>query len=268
MNALLRNAFLLAVVGCAAFALGACSDGREPGFQGWVEADLIFVSPDEYGRVETLSVREGDVVEKGAPLFTVDPDIQQANVDMAQASLANAQVAYDRAQTLLKTASGTQKALDDAEAALRTAQAQLTSAKTRLMRRKMSSPVSGSVQQIYYRPGELVPAGRPVLALLPPGNFKIRFFVPETELARISLGQPVSVHCDACKTDVPARVTFISRASEFTPPVIYSLDERSKLVYLIEARTDTPGELRVGQPVDVHPREALVGGAKTGGTRQ
>jgi HlyD family secretion protein len=265
MNALLRNAVLLAVVGGAALGLGACSEGRDPGFQGWVEADLIFVSPDEYGRVETLSVREGDVVEKGAPLFTVDPDIQQANVDMAQASLANAQVAYDRAQTLLKSASGTQKAVDDADAALRTAQAQLASARTRLMRRKMASPVSGSVQQIYYRPGELVPAGRPVLAMLPPGNIKVRFFVPETELARISLGQPVSVHCDACKAEVPARVTFISRTSEFTPPVIYSLDERSKLVYLIEARTDMPGELRVGQPVDVRMKDALVGEAKTGG---
>jgi HlyD family secretion protein len=176
MNALLRNAVLLAVAG-AALALGACSEAREPGYQGWVEADLIFVSPDEYGRVETLAVREGDVVEKGAPLFTVDPDIQQANVDMAQASLANAQVAYDRAQTLLKSASGTQKAVDDADAALRTAQAQLASARTRLMRRKMASPVSGSVQQIYYRPGELVPAGRPVLAMLPPGNIKVRFFV-------------------------------------------------------------------------------------------
>ncbi len=261
------KAFRMAVLGLA-LALSACSNGREPGFQGWVEADLIFVSPDEYGRVQTLSVREGDVVEQGASLFTVDPDLQQADVDMAKASLANAQVAYERAHTLLKTAAGTQKALDDAEAALRTAQARLSSAETRLTRRKMASPVSGSVQQIYYRPGELVPAGRPVLALLPPGNIKVRFFVPETELAKISLGQPVSIHCDGCKADVPARVTFISRTSEFTPPVIYSLDERSKLVFLIEARTDMPGELRVGQPVDVRPGEAVVGEAKNAGGKQ
>ena len=107
------------------------------------------------------------------------------------------------------------------------------------------------MQQIYYRPGELVPAGRPVVSLLPPGNIKVRFFVPETELPRIALGEPVSIHCDGCKAEVPAKVTFISRSSEFTPPVIYSLDERSKLVFLIEARTETPGELRVGQPVDV-----------------
>jgi HlyD family secretion protein len=241
----------IAAVAALALMLAACSQSEQRSFQGWVEADLIFVSPDEYGRVETLSVREGDAVEKGAPLFTVDPDLQQADVEMAKAALVNARQAFERAQTLLKTAAGTQKAVDDAEATLRTAEARFASVQTRLVRRKASSPVSGTVQQIYYRPGELVPAGRPVLALLPPGNIKIRFYVPEPALPKIKLGEPVTVHCDGCKADVPARVTFISRSTEFTPPVIYSLEERAKLVYLIEARTDTPSDLRVGQPVDV-----------------
>jgi len=241
----------VALLGVALLALADCAKPEDPGFQGWVEADLIFVSPDEVGRVETLSVREGDTIEKGAPLFTVDPDLQQSDVEMAKASVTNATQAYERAQTLLKTLAGTPKTVEDAEATLRTAQARLASAQTRLARRKASSPVTGSVQQIYYRPGELVPAGRPVVSLLPPGNIKIRFFVPETVLPSVTLGEAVTVHCDGCKTDVTAKVTFISRTSEFTPPVIYSLDERSKLVFLIEARTDTPGELRVGQPVDV-----------------
>jgi HlyD family secretion protein len=100
-----------------------------------------------------------------------------------------------------------------------------------------------------------VPAGRPVVSLLPPGNIKIRFFVPEALLPTIALGLGVTIQCDGCKA-VPAKVTFISRTSEFTPPVIYSQDERSKLVFLIKARTETPGELRVGQPVDVKLAEA------------
>jgi len=245
------NVGRVALLGVALLALAACAKTEDPGYQGWVEADLIFVSPDEVGRVETLSVREGDTIEKGAPLFTVDPDLQQSDVEMAKASVTNATQAYERAQTLLKTSAGTQKTVEDAEATLRTAQARLASAQTRLARRKASSPVTGSVQQIYYRPGELVPAGRPVVSLLPPGNIKIRFFVPETALPSVALGEVVTIRCDGCKTDVTAKVTFISRTSEFTPPVIYSLDERSKLVFLIEARTDTPGELRVGQPVDV-----------------
>ncbi len=241
----------IAVAFAGALALAGCSNSGNPGFQGWVEADLIFVGPDEAGRVDTLSVREGDNLVQGAPVFTVDPELQQADLAMAQASLTNAKQAFDRAQALLKTAAGTQRAVDEAEAALRTAEARVASAQTRLTRRKVFSPVTGTVQQIYFRPGEVVAAGRPVVSLLPPGNIKVRFFVPETELPKLSLGQPVSIHCDGCKADVPARITFISRQSEFTPPVIYSLDERSKLVFLIEARTDTPSELRVGQPVDV-----------------
>jgi len=239
------------LIGLALLMLAACSQPADRGFQGWVEADLIFVSPDEAGRVDTLSVREGEVIELGAPLFAVDPQLQQADVDMAKASVTNATLAFERAQTLLKTSAGTQKTLEDAEATLRTARARLNSAETRLARRKMASPVTGSVQQIYYRPGEVVPAGRPVVSLLPPGNIKIRFFVPETVLPKVALGNDVTVHCDGCKTNVPAKVTFISRSAEYTPPVIYSQEERSKLVFLIEARTGTPGELRVGQPVDV-----------------
>jgi len=245
----------IAVAFATVLALAGCNGSSDPGFQGWVEADLIFVGPDEVGRVETLSVREGDGIAQGAPLFSVDPQLQEADLAMAQASLTNARQAFERAQTLLKTTAGTQRAVDDAEATLRTAEARVASAQTRLTRRKVASPVTGSVQQIYYRPGEVVPAGRPVVSLLPPGNIKVRFFVPEAELPKLSLGQNVRIRCDNCASDIVARVSFISRSSEFTPPVIYSQDERSKLVYLIEARTETPQNLRVGQPVSVFPEE-------------
>jgi HlyD family secretion protein len=235
-----------------ALALAGCDGPKQPTYQGWVEAELIFVAPDEVGRIETLTVREGDSIEKGNLVFTVDPDLQQADVAMAEATVKNAQLAYDRAAALLKTSSGTQKSVEDAEAAMRTAQARLNSAQTRLKRRKVFSPVSGTIQQLYFRAGELVPAGKPVVAILPPGNLKIRFFVNEATLPKLKLGDPVTVLCDGCDPDITAKISFIARMSEFTPPVIYSLDERSKLVFLIEARTtDRPERLRVGQPVSI-----------------
>jgi HlyD family secretion protein len=245
----LRVATLLASL--SALLLGGCNGDKEPVYQGWVEAELIFVGPDEAGRIETLAVREGDHVEKGSLVFTLDAELQLADVAMQEASVKNAQIAYDRAQALLKTSSGTQKNLDDAEAALRTAQARLNSAQTRLARRKVSSPVTGTVQQIYFRGGELVSAGKPIVALLPPNNLKLRFFVNEATLPKLKLGDPVTVSCDGCDSGVVAKITFIARSSEFTPPVIYSLDERSKLVFMIEARTQDPEHLRVGQPVSI-----------------
>jgi HlyD family secretion protein len=247
----LALAFALGLTLVLALVLTGCDNGKEPTFQGWVEAELIFVGPDEAGRIETLAVREGDPVEKGALLFTLDADLQLADVAMQEAAVKNTQIAYDRALALLKTSSGTQKALDDAESALRTAQARLNSSQTRLARRKVFSPVTGSIQQIYFRGGELVSAGKPIVAMLPPNNLKLRFFVNEATLPKLKLGDPVTVICDGCETGITAKITFIARSSEFTPPVIYSMDERSKLVFLIEARTDRPERLRVGQPVSI-----------------
>jgi HlyD family secretion protein len=246
-----RIALALVAALAAGVVLAGCNENKEPTYQGWIEAELIFVGPDEMGRIETLYVREGDQVALRAPLFTLDPDLQQADVAMQEASVKNAQQAYDRAMQLVKTNTGTQKALDDAEAALRTAQARLNSAQTRLARRKIFSPVAGSVQQIYYRGGELVPSGKPIVAILPPGNLKVRFFVNEATLPKLQIGEPITVSCDGCARDITAKISFIARSSEFTPPVIYSKEERSKLVFMIEARTETPERLRVGQPVTV-----------------
>jgi HlyD family secretion protein len=246
----MRVILTLGAAALAALTMAGCGNDDRT-LQGWVEADLIFVSPDEAGRVENLAVREGDQVQTGTLLFTVDPDLQKADVAVAEASLVNAQQGYDRATELLKTAAGTQKTVEDAAAALRSAQARLDSSRTRLARRRASSPDAGTIQQVYFRPGETVPAGRPVVSLLPPKNLKIRFFAPQAMLPQIKIGQSVGVSCDGCEKDLTAKVSFIAGSAEFTPPVIYSLEERAKLVFLIEARPDVPEKFRVGQPVSV-----------------
>ncbi len=241
----------------AALSLNACDDHNPRVLQGWVEGDFVFVSPDEQGRVEVLMAREGDQVEKGDLLFALDDDLQKADVVVKQAAVQTAQQTFDRAEELLKTRSGTQKALDDAWSALRQAQANLAWSQTRLARRRAASPDAGTIQEVYYRPGETVQPGRPVVSLLPPGNLKIRFFAPEALLPEIKYGETVEITCDGCEQGLTAKVTFIAKSAEYTPPVIYSREERAKLVFLIEARPAQPEKFRVGQPVTVTlPNEA------------
>jgi HlyD family secretion protein len=104
---------------------------------------------------------------------------------------------------------------------------------------------------VYLRPGEFAAAGQPVVSVLPPENIKIVFFVPEPELSRIVVGAGAAIACDNCPDDIEAKVSFIADSVEFTPPIIYSDEERTKLVYRVEARPTKPRALKPGQPVRV-----------------
>ena len=141
-----------------------------------------------------------------------------------------------------------------AEAEAAAARATLAQAEWKLAQKSVKAPVTGLVVDTLYVQGEWVPAGSPVMSLLPPQNIKARFFVPETELARIHVGDTVQLSCDGCKP-LAAQVSYISPQAEYTPPVIYSKDSRAKLMFLVEARPRVEDAvlLRPGQPLDVIP---------------
>jgi len=129
----------------------------------------------------------------------------------------------------------------------------LAQADWKLKQKTVEATVAGTVTDTLFVKGEWVPSGSPVVTLLPPGNVKIRFFVPETQLGGLKLGQKVNLACDGCAAGLAAHVSFIAPQAEFTPPVIYSKDSRAKLVFLVEARP-APADatkLHPGQPVDV-----------------
>jgi len=139
------------------------------------------------------------------------------------------------------------------ESSVEAARAELAQAEWKLAQKSVKAPVSGLVQDTYYVVGEWVNANQPVVSLLPPQNVKVRFFVNERQLGAVKVGQDVRITCDGCAAPIGARVSFISPQAEYTPPVIYSRDERSKLVYLIEARATAADAvtLHPGQPVEV-----------------
>lgn len=140
-----------------------------------------------------------------------------------------------------------------AERDVEAARAALAQAAWRLDQKSVAAPVTGLVQDTYFVEGEWVPAGRPVASLLPPGNVKARFYVQEKILGAIQLGKAIEIRCDGCPSAISAKITYVSSQAEYTPPVLYSKDSRSKLMFLVEARPDPAdgAKLRPGQPVDV-----------------
>jgi HlyD family secretion protein len=131
--------------------------------------------------------------------------------------------------------------------------ASLAAAAWRLQQKQISSPRQGLVFDTLYREGEWVASGSPIVELLPPENLEVRFFVPETVVGKLKAGQPILVHCDGCSADVPAAITFISPQCEYTPPVIYSNESRSKLVFMVIAAASPKNAIALhpGQPVEV-----------------
>ncbi|EME71607.1 membrane-fusion protein [Paramagnetospirillum caucaseum] len=128
---------------------------------------------------------------------------------------------------------------------------ELLKADKRLADLAPAAPAGAVVEKVYYRPGEFVAAGQPVVSLLPPGNVKLVFFVPEPRLGALRVGDAVAYGCDRCPPG-EAEVSFIAAQAEYTPPVIYSVESRDKLVFRVEARGRAAAlALNPGQPVDV-----------------
>jgi HlyD family secretion protein len=178
--------------------------------------------------------------------------MQQLDQATAKRDSDRARIAELRAQVELANMPARSDAIVAARAEAKAANDALAQAQWRLDQKTQTAPVAGVVYDTLYRPGEWVAAGSPIVSLLPPGNVKIRFYVPEPALAALRRGAVVSVRCDGCSAPIPARIAFIAPQAEYTPPVIYSRENRSKLVFLVEARPDEPNPaLHPGLPVEV-----------------
>lgn len=144
---------------------------------------------------------------------------------------------------------------------IKTAQAEVAAAREKLVQAKwqvdqktQTAPQEGLIFDTFYEPGEYVPPTYPVISLLPPGNVKIRFFVPEPLVGTLKTGQSLAIHFDGAQKSYLANISFVSPQPEYTPPVIYSRKTRSQLVFMVEAEV-SPSDgalLHPGQPVEVY----------------
>ncbi len=312
----------LVALAAAAMASAGCGPAGERPLPGYVEGEYVRVAAPFAGTLTQLSVKRGEVVAAGAPLFGLERENETAarreaeqRLRAAESRLANLQTGkrapeietvveqqkqaraarelsaanLKRQQQLFASGFVSSAALDDArtqlardearvaelaasiattkmpartdeiraaEADARAAREVLAQSDWRLAQRAVAAPVAGLVHDTYYTAGDWVPAGSPVVSLLPPANVKVRFYVPEPALSRVKPGGEIAFGCDGCGASVTATIDYVSNRAEFTPPVLYSKENRAKLVFLVEAHP-APGAaagLKPGQPVDVSLR--------------
>lgn len=187
--------------------------------------------------------------------LVVDKFVSPASLDEARTAVARdrARVDETRAQLRVARLGARSDEIGAAGQELKAAQAQLAQAQWLLEQKARQVPVAAAVDDVLYREGEFVPAGSPVISLLPPQNIKARFFVPEAVLGTLRIGQELSLHCDGCGKPVAATISFIANAPEYTSPLIYSRENRATMVFMVEARPSAPGfSLHPGQPLEVH----------------
>jgi HlyD family secretion protein len=181
--------------------------------------------------------------------------VSAESLDAARTQLARdeASVAQMKAQLATARLPGRSDERAAAQAQVVASQAALEQNTIRLEKMSQRSPVSGQVQDTYYRVGEWAAPGQAVVSILPAENIKIRFFVPESTLGALRTGQTVAIHCDGCPAGVPASIRFISTTAEYTPPVLFSEKNRHRLVFLVEAwpQPKDAAQLHPGQPVSV-----------------
>lgn len=183
-------------------------------------------------------------------------DIAQQTFDQAEANFKSANGRFDELMANLSEAElgARTDVIASAQAAVAAAMAEMNMAEWYLAKKTVIAPAAGATYDTYFRVGEFVPAGRPVVSMLVPRNIKLIFYVPEPMLSQIKLGEVVNVGCDSCAKNYPARISFIASQAEYTPPMIFSEQERQKFVYRVEALFDekTAVSFHPGQPVDVY----------------
>jgi HlyD family secretion protein len=225
--------------------LANLKQGKRPEEIAVIEASLASARAQAREAQRKLQ-RQEDLREKGFA--------SQAEFDTAETAVELAQAKVDELQANLTVARlpAREEEIVAASNRAKQARAALENAQWRLDQRMMPAPAAGTVSDVVLREGEVAGPSAPVLSLLPDGAIKLKLYIPEESLSSISKGSVLQVHCDGCGDGQTATVNFISDEPEFTPPVIYSVNNRQKLVYLIEALPNEDARLlKPGQIVDV-----------------
>ena len=172
------------------------------------------------------------------------------DIDAARAAVREATAKVSAAQ---KNADARRAQIEAARAQTMEAKGGQREAQIRINQLSPAAPADARVEDVYFQQGEWVNANQAVVSLLPDNKVKVRFYVPEQQVAAYAPGRTIHFSCDGCTSGLSAVIRYVSPRPEFTPPIIYSRDSRDRLVFMVEAYPARPANLLPGLPVDVEP---------------
>jgi HlyD family secretion protein len=243
-----------------------------------VQRDLSFRIP---GLITAINYDEGDLVDSGAAIASLDSSELAASADQVQKSYLatkanigqlNVQLSMvnrnlNKVSELLKSGAANQTQFDDLSDQKRQLQAQLEYAAKNLESQQamvdlaairksytvLASPIKGKVISRQYEPGEVAVTGSPVVSLADLDNLTIRIYLPEIYLGRVQLGKEIAIEIDSHPGKLfTGKITFISDKAEFTPKNVQTKQERVKQVFAIKVSCNSQGGiLKPGLPCDV-----------------
>lgn len=214
---------------------------------GSVEVTEFQIAPAMAGRVETITVAEGDIVKAGAVIATLDKRALALQLTQAKEGVKAAAAGVTQADN-----DGTDAEVAAAKARLAQAKAGVKLAEVQLTYAVVTAPHAGVVIAVASNAGQNASPGRTLVTVSDTENLFVRVFVPETRIGDVKLGAKVDVTTDSSEETYPGVVTFIASEAEFTPNNVETKEQRVKLVYEVRIRiADPSGTLKAGMPVDV-----------------
>jgi len=244
---------------------------RDVTLYGNVDVRLVDMGFRVAGRVNELFYEEGDWVEEGALLATLDKtpyDSQaieaQSTVEAVTANFENAQRLLKRRQELIGVGGVSQEDLETAQthrdalwADLLQAKAALQAAMDNLCYTEVFAPTDGFILTRIREPGSVVNPSEPIYSLSVASPVWIRAYVDEPNLGEIYYGMPVEIFTDVRGGPTyTGQIGYISPMAEFTPKTVQSTELRTDLVYRLRIYADNPDQfLKQGMPVTVKLRK-------------
>jgi len=197
----------------------------------------VNVSNEIDGKIAKILFESGQAVNAGDILVELDASVEQANLRSAKGRLPAVKAQYERMSKLYKDGSVSRGQLDSAEADYRSLQADIDALEATIARRTIRAPFSGvvGIRNVYL--GQYLTTGFDITRLEDIGVMRIRSIIPQTQLARVSVGQPLRIYVDAYP-----ETPFEGKISAIEPAVNYQSG-------MVQVQADIPnndGQLRSG----------------------